>query len=79
MRVVPLPFHLLITHGWNVGETTVRPRQKGRLNDATEVCTRTKLCCNHVKPHSDPQMSCCSTQKTIQTLQMSCCNTQKTI
>ena len=49
MRVVPLPFHLLITHGRNVGETTVRPRRKGRFNDATEVYTRTKLCCNMQK------------------------------
>ena len=54
MRIVPLPFHLLITHARNVGETTVRARRKGRLNDATEVCTHTKWCCNHGKAHSDP-------------------------
>ncbi len=54
MRVVPLPFHLPITHARNVGETTVRARRKGRLNDATEVYTRTKWCCNHAKAHSDP-------------------------
>ena len=65
MRVVPLPFHLLITHGWNVGETTVRAGRKGRLNDATEVCTRTKLCCNHVKAHSAHRIGCCNMQKTI--------------
>ena len=54
MRVVSLPFHLPITHARNVGETTVRARRKGRLNDATEVYTRTKWCCNHAKAHSDP-------------------------
>ena len=54
MRIVPLPFHLLITHARNVGETTVRTRRKGRLNDATKVCTHTKWCCNHGKAHSDP-------------------------
>ena len=56
MRVVPLPFHLPITQARNVGETTVRARRKGRLNDATEVYTRTKWCCNHAKAHSDPPM-----------------------
>ena len=56
MRIVPLPFHLLITHGRNVGKTTVRPRRKGRLNDATKVCTHTKWCYNHGKAHSDPLM-----------------------
>ena len=64
MRVVPLPVHLLITHGWNVLEITVRPRQKGRLNDATEVCTRTKLCYNHVKDHSAHRMGCCNNVRT---------------
>ena len=54
MRIVPLPFHLLITHGRDVGKTTVRPRRKGRLNDATKVCTHTKWCYNHGKAHSDP-------------------------
>ena len=54
MRIVPLPFHLLITHARNVGETTVRARRKGRLNDATKVCTYTKWCYNHGKAHSDP-------------------------
>ena len=54
MRIVPLPFHLLITHARNVGETTVRARRKGRLNDATKVCTHTKWCYNHGKAHSDP-------------------------
>ena len=37
-----------------LGETTVRPRRKGRLNDATKVYTRTKSYCNHAKAHSDP-------------------------
>ena len=54
MRVVSLPFHLPITHARNVGETTVRARRKGRLNDATEVYTHTKWCCYHAKAHSDP-------------------------
>ncbi|EGV33810.1 hypothetical protein HMPREF9431_00703 [Segatella oulorum F0390] len=74
MCVVPLPVHLLITHGWNVGEITVRPQRKGRFNDATEVCTHTKLCCNNAKDHSAHRMGCCNMQKPIQTLQMGCCN-----
>ena len=79
MRVVPLPVHLLITHGWNVGETTVRPQRKDRPNDATEVCTRTKLCCNHTKAHSDPPNGLLQHVKDHSAHRIGCCNMQKTI
>ncbi len=65
MRVVPLPFHLLITHARNVDETTVRARRKGRFNDATEVYTRTKSYCNHAKAHSDPLIGCLISKTTL--------------
>gem|GEM_PF-2792293 len=93
MRVVPLPVHLLITHGWNVEETIIRAGWKGRFNDATEVCTRTKLCCNHVKDHSAHRIGCSNNAKDhsdppnglLQHVKahsahrMGCCNMQKTI
>ena len=68
MRVVPLPFHLLITHGWNVGGNNRSPMAEGLPQRCDKGLHAYEIVLQHVKDRSAHRMGCCNMQKTIQTL-----------